>query len=122
MTKNKLVIVNEELGWGYSIYRIQWRIAGWDDEGAIIGDVDYKEKDLEKNTEEWECIQAFLIAKKSIGVQKDNNGFFWETKKEAQAALKAIKVGLKDRSNKPLEDWEIKALSMGWNPPKGERK
>jgi hypothetical protein len=48
--------------------------------------------------------------------RRDGEGWSWPTKALADTAKKAILAAMK---NRPLEDWEQKALAAGWKPPKG---
>jgi len=50
-------------------------------------------------------------------VSFDTYGAYWESKKQAQAALRVAKEALKQE--RPLPDWAQKALEAGWTPPKG---
>lgn len=124
MSKDKLVIVNNDY-----VYRIQWEVHDDDfddvDLGAILGEdnpLKYTDEGLKTcDPIEWENYKANLIAKKTKNVERDSHGFYWESLSDANATLKVIKLALKDKSDKPLEDWEIKALAAGWKPPNNKK-
>lgn len=122
MRKDKLVIIDDNL-----IFRVQWEIAsddGYNDLGAVLGEdspFKYTEERLKKcDPEDWENNKANIVARKTRKVKRDGKGFYWESKLDAQMALKEIKIALKNKSDKPMEDWEIKALAAGWKPPKSK--
>ena len=51
---------------------------------------------------------------------RNHDGYRWETRGDAQRALRAAKAALLDaRSKVPLPDWAKQALAAGWKMPKG---
>lgn len=120
---DKLVIVEDDY-----FYRIQWYIADIGDMGTILGEENYKElkkmkKQLEENTVRNEDLDHVIVTVAILDhnkPEKDNAGFFWENKADAQTALKLAKTALKSfRSTKSWPEWAMKAVSAGWKPPKG---
>lgn len=100
--KDKL-IVQEDRG----VYRIFWWLAEEQDLGAELGD-GHEEGDDKHAV-------ATRAAKTTPGVEKDSRSYYWESRSAASAALQIANAALK---NKPLADWERKALAAGWKPPK----
>jgi hypothetical protein len=99
-------------------WRIAWTFDG--EEGAILGECGgYTDADLAKaKTDDWDHIAATVAASKTAGVERDERGYYWESRKDAQAALRACKASVKDKSSKPWPDWAVKAKAAGWKPPK----
>lgn len=108
MTRDRLVLEDDARG----NYRIMWYLAEERDLGATLGD-EWPLRLVEANSEHGRATTAVSTSK---GVDRDDQGFYWETKLAAATALKMAKAALK---NRPLEDWEQKALAAGWKPPKG---
>lgn len=101
--KDRLTVSDERRG----IHRVVWFIAEADDYGATLGDGPAAEDDHGIAT---------VAAQSTPGCEKDSTGLYWYSRAEATVALKAANAALK---NKPLADWEQKALAAGWKPPKG---
>lgn len=103
-------------------FRIAWWLEGDDDFGLYVGES--ISDDVENGSEKQECIVAENAARKTKGVQFDNNNlcFYWETISNARAALREINAALNafraNRVNLPWPDWAIKAKADGWKPPK----
>jgi hypothetical protein len=63
---------------------------------------------------------------KTLETQKDDFGFYWDTKAKAQQALRRAKVAIREanmlrkqhKAKTPWPDWAIKAKAAGWEPPK----
>ena len=122
---DKLVI-----GEGHKVpYIIYWQIRadGSDDIGAVLGEessltiIGYKNSLLKANInkDEREHMIASVAAMDTEGYQCSPEGFYWETKKEAQVALRYINLRLKsDREDRPWPEWAIQAKTAGWTPPK----
>ena len=108
MSKDRLVVHEDRHG-----YRIVWFLADEQDHGATLGEGWSRCDDDDPYGDHGIATRA---AKKTLGVERDERGFYWESRSVAQTALKVIKAALK---NKPLEDWEQKALAAGWKPPAG---
>ena len=113
---DRLIIESERIG-----YQIVWFLEEESDTGARLGESTYSERDLAKaKPEDWDHITATITASKTVGVQRDgHNGYYWESRKDAAAALKAIKFALKDKGAKPWPEWAVKATAEGWKAPKG---
>lgn len=111
MAKDRLVISEGRNG-----YVIQWYLADIQDVGASLGDGPIPASDPPPEHEDWEIIVAARAAGNASPDGRDRDGFFWESKAKARAALVSANAALK---NKPLVDWEVKALAAGWKPPKG---
>jgi hypothetical protein len=114
--KDKLVL---ECGNDY-LWRITWHIA--DDDygvGATLGEGTTSEWSgaAPKDREDWEHWAAQRAAFATAGVERDRNGFFWESAGEAKAAFRIVKEALKQE--RPMPEWATKALAEGWKPPKG---
>lgn len=110
-------LVIEETG---GVWRIVWELEDEGDIGAALGESQYTERDLAGATGgDWEHIKATLAVAATDGVERDSNGYFWETYRGATAALRAAKAALRDKSGKPLPEWAVKALAAGWKAPKG---
>lgn len=102
------------------IYRITWSLAEEGDHGADLGDSIYTAGALEKaSPEDREHILATLTAAKSVGVERDATGYFWESPTKARAALRLINLALKTDGGAPWPDWALQAKAERWTPPKG---
>lgn len=114
--KDKLVLEEDRGG----MWRIKWVVAedDWGD-GAVLGEG--TDKDWEgpapTSREDWEHWAAQRAASTTAGVERDLNGFFWESTRDARAALRVAKEALKQE--RPMPEWATKALAEGWKPPKG---
>jgi hypothetical protein len=99
---------------------ICWYFSEEGEAGATLGDVVYTEAQV-KNApaEAWEARAASFAASKTEGVEKDSEGYFWQSKKAANNALRAIKTTLKAGHRKPWPHWATKAAAAGWTAPKG---
>ncbi len=109
------------------LYRIGYYLEDEEDIGAVLGEdlnIDIPEQDPGLDwglNSDWD----YKIAVKTIlslpDIEKDNQGFYWETRNQAQKILKLIKIALKNYqdSKKDLPDWAKKAIAAGWKPPKG---
>lgn len=112
MSKDRLVIESDRYG-----YRIQWYIASMNDLGSVLGESPVITKvKAAPESEDWEHEVASVAVIGSKGIERDSVGYYWESRAHAQAALKAANAAIK---NRPLADWEKKALAEGWKPPKG---
>jgi hypothetical protein len=104
------LVVEEDRG----VWRVQWWIASGGDMGAVLGQEDVVPAVTSKpGSDDWDHETATVAAHASTGCQKDHTGFFWESQKLARAAANAA------IKNRPLADWERKALESGWKPPNG---
>ncbi len=114
--KDKLVLEEDRGG----MWRIKWVIAedDWGD-GAVLGEGTAKdwEGPAPTSREDWEHWAAQRAASATAGVERDQNGFFWESTRDAKAALRVAKEALKQ--DRPMPEWATKALAAGWKPPKG---
>lgn len=116
--KDKLVLDQPSDFW-----RISWEVVvdGSYDIGATLGEGSPEdwEGDPPKSDEreEWEHWAAQKAASTSRGVERDGNGFFWESEKDARAAMRIVKEACKQE--RPMPEWATKALAAGWKPPKG---
>lgn len=112
----KLVIVDSDY-----VYRIQWSFDDDDDYGATLGERRYNDSDAQTcKPEDWEHVVATIVAGRSSGVRRDGSaGYSWDSRSEASAALKAIKIALKAKAGKPWPSWALTAKAEGWSPPKG---
>jgi hypothetical protein len=112
VSKDKLVVEQDRYVW-----RVQWYLADEGDLGAVLGqegeDVSVTSA---PGTDDWDHETATVAARATTGCQKDSTGFYWESQNLASAALKAANAAIK---NRPLAEWEKKAIEAGWKPPKG---
>lgn len=104
----------------YGRYRIGWYFSEDGDFGAMLGDTKYAERDLAKMTcsEDRDCVIAYLAAVKTEGVEVGRDGIWWDGRKRAQNALRAIKAAVSNAEH-PWPEWAVKARAAGWTPPKG---
>lgn len=101
-------------------YRIKWFLEEEADLGAVLGETLYTSTALAKaKTDDWDHIAATIAVGATEGVEHDRDGYYWESRKHAQAALRAAKAVLKDKSRKPWPEWAVKAKAAGWKAPKG---
>ena len=103
------------------IYRLAWYFEDEGDFGGVLGDgKKYTERDLEKaKGEDRELVLAEITAQQTENVQRDDRGYFWESKKDALGALRACKAAIKNDTGAPWPEWAIKAQAAGWKAPKG---
>ncbi len=97
-------------------YRIGWICDG--EEGAMLGE-DKSEGigATPAKRDDWELWASNKIAREAKA-ERDGRGFYWESKSEASAVLKAIQLQFKN-ADRPLPEWAKLALDAGWKPPKG---
>lgn len=117
-TDTKLIIDDND---SY-VYRLAWFIVEDDYIGGTLGEETYTEADLKrkKDPESREHIAATIAASRTVGVERDSNGYYWGSRKAASAALKACKIAMKvARAGTPWPEWAVKASAAGWKPPKG---
>lgn len=107
-------------------WRIQWILGildDGDDVGATIGEGNdaYTERDLAQLPagEDWEHVVACVVASRTPQVARDFNGYYWKSSKEAWAALRMIRVAMRNKDAKPWPAWALQAKAAGWKPPKG---
>jgi hypothetical protein len=111
---DKLVVVEENYRW-----LIQWELDDGDDLGGYLcqSEDDGKGK-VPKDRGEWEHWAASAAVRGAPGVNlKGEFGAWWESEKEARAALRVAKEALKQ--DRPMPDWAKTALAEGWKAPKG---
>jgi len=100
-------------------YRLSWYLPEDDDIGGSLGDPEYTEADLKTaDADDVDSVIAYLAVSK-MGVPKDYNGFYWETRSQAQSALRIAKAAIAAGVDRPMPDWATKALAAGWKAPKG---
>ena len=116
MANDQLVVDKDRSG-----YYICWYFPETGDVGAFLGESTYTAAQLAKaKPADWEHIKATITAGQTAGVERvDRDGYRWESRADAFAALRAIKVAIKDKSNKPWPQWAVQAKAAGWTPPKG---
>lgn len=112
---DRLVVIERDY-----IFVIQWELDDGDDLGAILGDSSEDGRGVAPadrgDWEHWAACKALL----DMGVERRNGKsgvFFFETQSEANKALKAVKLALKQ--DRPLPEWAKTAIGEGWKPPKG---
>ena len=107
----------------YSVWRICWIVDY--DQGMTLGE-DNVQQTLSKGRSDVdngddEHYLATRSVHTSYNVKHDNDGFFWQNKKDVMAALKLAKLAIKNKNENEDDwpDWAKKALAKGWKPPKG---
>lgn len=101
-------------------HRIGWDFDG--EEGGVLGDGHKKftASDLAKATsEDRDHILATMTAAACPGVERDNDGFYWTSRKAAAGALRVIKAAIKADGGAPWPAWTKEAIAAGWKAPKG---
>ena len=115
---DKLIILDA----GPECYRIAWWLSDEQETGAILGvplvGGNGEEPDRSTDREEWEWWKAEDVAS-SLGAEKDEDGYFWESKRLVKSALVQIEAGLRQQA--PWPDWARAAVENGWKAPKGWR-
>lgn len=115
MSKDRLTATSDY----YGQWRLAWYLSEDDDFGACLGDDGVPDRRPEPRGD-YEHYLATWVAARTRGVQQDSDGLYWESKTQAQAALRAVNAGLKAaRDARPLPDWAREALAAGWRAPKG---
>lgn len=118
MSKARLVVDDSHArNWRY---RLTWYLPDDGDMGASVGDHVYKDGDLKTlGPEDVDCAIAYFAAKKTDGVERDHNGFFWESKAMASNALRVVKAAIAAGVERPMPEWAATAIAAGFKPPKG---
>lgn len=107
MKKDRLIITEHPFG-----YSISWYLGGMDGVGASLGEGDLPTEDSPDD----HCVATRAVA--ALDPERDEFGFYWETRNKAKAALAAAKGAI---ANKPWPWWAVRAKMDGWRPPKGWR-
>ena len=108
-------------------YRIKWSFPedaeGLNDMGAALGDdLALMEEPLDLTNEHQVATRAVVGTGEQTDSRDYGNGFYWASRSAAAKALTLANAAIKAaKFNRPLEDWEQKALAAGWKPPKGWR-
>lgn len=114
--KDRLVIERNQ----DQTYTIDWYIPDECEMGGRLGqDKNDGRGEPPKDREDYEHWLASKVAAQSTGVRRNRYGFFWDSRREVDAAMRQIKEAL--RQDRPLPEWAKKALAEGWKPPKGWR-
>jgi hypothetical protein len=101
-------------------YRLSWYFPDDADIGGSLGDSVFTEADLKTiDTSDVDSVLAYLAVSKLKDVQKDHGGFYWETQRAAQAALRTAKTAIAIGAERSMPDWAKQALAAGWKAPKG---
>jgi hypothetical protein len=119
---DKVVVGQDDRG-----YYLVWMLDEEDgefQEGARIGEEGKPDpKDLESvhDQDARDVLLADIAAYNTKGRRCENFCFYWDSKKEANAALRVVKAALKNEQSDPARwpEWTRKALEAGWKPPKG---
>ncbi len=110
---DKLVVVEEKY-----LYYIQWELDDGDDLGAYLCQNKMDGTgEVPTDRQEWEHWTASGAVRNTEGGAFDFKGAYWESEKQAIAALRIAKEALKQE--RPMPDWAKTALAAGWKPPKG---
>lgn len=114
MAKDRIVLDADRLG-----YFLAWYFPEEGDIGATLGESEYTEEQLARaKPNDWEHVKATITASRTDGVERcGSDGYRWQSKTKAQAALRAINAAIKDRASKPWPDWAVKAKAAGWKAP-----
>lgn len=114
MPKDRLILDEDRSG----LWKIVWYLAecGDYDYGAYLGDAHPHSSDSKDDHD-----IASRAAFDAVAPYSHNHvGYCWETRADAQKALRAAKTALLDAYSKtPLPDWAKQALAAGWKMPKG---
>ena len=117
MARDKLVVFESQ-----GVYRIGWYLWEDDDMGATLGEDLSLIKLIEKNLDNKEVDKDHVSVTRALmgleGVQKDDGGFYWESKGEATKALKLAKVAARGVVGE-YPEWAKKAILEGWKAPRG---
>lgn len=127
MAKDKLEVAEDG-----GMYWISWWLSDVEDYGASLGDDGARcpysreqikaEQDLEKRESMAFVIAAYSIAlpSKPYSGHVPHRGFYWESRRDAEAALRQIKAEAKAiLQGAGLPEWAKTALAQGWKPPRG---
>lgn len=99
------------------VYRLRWFIEDDQEEAHALGEVMSILSEPEpKERGVWEDWKAHQIVSE-MKPARDRYGYFWDTKKDAEAVLRLVREALKQ--DRPLPEWAKTALAHGWKPPKG---
>ena len=114
MSESLVLECNRNGGW-----HIMWVIDG--DEGATLGESTYTARDLKKaSPDDRDHILATITAAKCPGARRINHdGYCWQSKTQASAALKVVRLALKSDTGAAWPEWTIAAIAAGWRAPKG---
>ena len=115
--KEKL-IVYEDRNAGQRVYRIGWYLPDDEDMGMTLGEdlSDIAQCDDKEHKAATQAIEAW------DDVELDGDGYYWESKSKAQAALRVAKQAVEELSSTtPMPEWAKQALAAGWKAPKGWR-
>jgi hypothetical protein len=112
VSKDKLVIEEGQ----YGRYRIGWFLADHQEMGVMLGQRLMQQESPPEDRDVWESWMAERTAAET-SPEHDIDGYYWETKVAATAALRHIREAL--RQDRSLPEWAQKALAEGWKPPKG---
>jgi len=112
MSKERLQVYDDS-----GVYRIAWYFP---DEGEIGMRLGEDIKDLNKSGVEADHKEASLAVQAIVGVELDSEGFWWDSKTQAQAALRIAKRAIEElEGSMPWPEWAKRAEAHGWRPPKG---
>lgn len=129
--KPKLVVTEENNGFG-----IAWYFPEEEDIGGRIGEWIHTSDDLvaveeeirqaaktgsvdDELFEKRENIVVAIAASTTRNVQARTFGYLWESRSDANAALRLINGAIKNLSRDvPWPDWATQAAAAGWKPPK----
>ncbi len=113
---DKLVVVEEDYRW-----LIQWELDDGEDLGGYLcQSKDDGEGSPPADRGEWEHWAASKAVRSAPAVNlKGSAGAWWESEKEARAALRIANEAIKQE--RALPEWAHTALAQGWKPPRGWR-
>jgi len=100
------------------MWRVRWHVyLNGEDIGACLGQELILSTEPPQHMVAWEAWQADrCVANFADG--RDEEGFWFKTKKKAQSAMKAANEGLSS-GKPPWPNWALQAKAAGWLPPKG---
>jgi hypothetical protein len=120
--KDTLIVTESRGGYGY---RIGWYLADEGDIGLVLGPFKGILKRDPKTVTEEELDTTLAIQAINGLTQPDRNvhdtEWEWESRSQAEAALRVAKAAIKAGVDRPMPDWAVKATEAGWTPPKGWR-
>lgn len=110
---DKLVVFEKQ----YRFY-IQWELDDGDDVGVTLGQYGGDETaNPPKDRENWLHWRATRAVKRMPEVERDSDGFFFDSNAKALGAIRVANAAMKQEREIP--EWAKTAAAAGWTPPKG---
>ena len=107
-------------------FQLTWYFPDEGEIGGSVGDAWLSNKDVKRENVAADELESWILEHATVSLAdevRDHDGFYFATKSRAAAALRVAKAALETTVvDKPLEEWEQKALAAGWKPPSGRMK